>query len=419
MNILISCASDVFGESGPFSESLISYEMVKRLAARGHQLHVFSAKIEVEHHIPNVTLHEIGGYTLFKEGDQGLKERINWWKYSIRSYLKGRALLSQVDLVHHIFPSYPYHFSFLANSPKPFILGPMPLISKGPGADQALPPKNPSENKITFQKILRGIFNKLKNLLGRLEQAKSSRLWIKTLRKSNKLLLQLEQTKIDIPEEFHSKSIVTHYGVDTAIFEPTTINNHNPTVLFVGSLLPSKGLRYLIEAMPSVIARSPDTRLIVVGCGSGQSKLEELVHALQIEQNVKFEGSVDHRKIAPYFQQCDVFCLPTLSEAFGTVLLEAMSCAKPIVATNVGGVPDVVEHGRSGLIVPLKESKALAQAIITLFENPGLREKMGQHNRKLCEQKYDWSNIIDDIEEIYQTNGAHRTSMRGAVIQRT
>lgn len=418
MNILISCASDIFGQSRPLSESLISYEMVKRLADRGHQLHVFSPKIEVEHPLPNTTLHEIGGYTLFKEGDQGLKEKINWWNYSIRSYLKSRALMDQVDLVHHIFPSYPFHFSFIANLSKPFIIGPMPLISKGPGEEQVIPSRSPSNKKITMERIGRYIVNRSKNLLTKLELSMSSRLWMKTLRKSNKLLLQLERTKIDIPEEFHSKSIVTYYGVDTTIFKPTTSSNQNPTVLFVGSLLPSKGLRYLLEAMPSVIAEFPNVKLMIVGSGSGQLQLEKSVNALRIGQNVRFEGSVEHRKIAPYFQQCDIFCLPTLSEGFGTVLLEAMSCAKPIVATDVGGVPEVMHHGKSGLIVPPKESKALAQAIITLFQNPDLREKMGHYNRKLCEQKYDWSNIIDVIEEIYQTNGAHRTSMRGAAIQR-
>jgi len=404
LNILISSASDIFGDSGPFSESIICYEIVKRLAERGHQLHVFSPRIDVKEPIPNVRLHEIGGYTLFNEGKQGAQERINWWKYSLRSRLKGRILLKHIDLVHHILPSYPFHFSLLAGLPRPFILGPMPLVSKGEAAKEVSSDKETTKNGAARAKAGYVSTDRLKGLLTRVESKASAHFWTKMLHRSDNLLLQLDKVKTDIPAVSHCKSVVTYLGVDTSQFQPGKRTSSDPTILFVGSLVESKGLKYLIEAMPRIVNGFPGARLVVIGRGSGQNGFRELARTLHVEKNVLFEGFVEHGAIHSYFQQCDIFCLPTLSEAFGMVLLEAMSCAKPVVATNVGGIPEIVEHGRSGLLVPPSNSQALAEAITSLLQDADLRGKMGRHNRTLCEQRYDWDKIIDVIEEVYESH---------------
>ncbi|HKV45504.1 MAG TPA: glycosyltransferase family 4 protein [bacterium] len=140
-------------------------------------------------------------------------------------------------------------------------------------------------------------------------------------------------------------------------------------VVFVGRLIRLKGVAHLIGAMPRVLARCPGTRLVLVGDGEERSRLEEAAGALP-PGCVAFAGAREHEEVIRYMQAADVFVLPSLIESFGIVLVEAMSCGLPIVASNIMGIPAVVEDGVNGFLVPPGDEAALADRVIRLLTDP-------------------------------------------------
>ncbi len=175
-------------------------------------------------------------------------------------------------------------------------------------------------------------------------------------------------------------------------------------ILFVGNIHPYKGTDVLIKAMPKIVKHVPDTELVFVGKGVMKNALEMLSKRLGVENYVKFAGFVEDGLKPFYYNAADVFCLPSTmsTESFGIVNLEAMACGVPIVASKVGGIPDVVKDGENGLLVPPKDSEALADAIIYLLKNEDVREKMGKNGRKKVED-YPWERIAEETEKVYSS----------------
>jgi glycosyltransferase involved in cell wall biosynthesis len=174
-------------------------------------------------------------------------------------------------------------------------------------------------------------------------------------------------------------------------------------ILFLGVLHPKKGPDVLIKAMPQIISKVPNAELLVAGDGVMKEYLEALVNKLGINRYVKFVGFVEDNIKPMYYKAADVFCLPSTmtTESFGIVNLEAMACGVPIVASKIGGIPDVVKDRENGLLVPPKDTSTLASMIIYLLENEGLRKKMGGNARKKVEN-YSWEKIAEMTEKVYE-----------------
>ncbi|MCW8816356.1 MAG: glycosyltransferase family 4 protein, partial [Ignavibacteriaceae bacterium] len=156
-----------------------------------------------------------------------------------------------------------------------------------------------------------------------------------------------------------------------------SISNKKELVIgTVGRLEPEKGLNYLLLAMKIILTRFPTVKLDIIGDGSALSELKNLSSKLNISNSVNFLGKfVD---VIPFYNRMDIFVLPSILEGFGIVLLEAMAAGIPIVATNVDGIREVVINMRSGLLVPPKSPKAIADAITNLIDNPQLRTNLVQ-----------------------------------------
>ena len=145
---------------------------------------------------------------------------------------------------------------------------------------------------------------------------------------------------------------------------------------FTGGLLPVKGHRYLLAALPKVLKAVPDVWVMLAGGGSLRDELVQMAAALDIRDRVKFLG---HRNdIMRIIHAYDVVALTSLSESMPYSLLEGMSFGKPIVASAVGGVPEVVEDGVTGLLVPPGDVNAIAEALIQILQDPEKRALMGQ-----------------------------------------
>jgi glycosyltransferase involved in cell wall biosynthesis len=176
-------------------------------------------------------------------------------------------------------------------------------------------------------------------------------------------------------------------------------------ILFVGRLNPVKGVQYLIQAMKIVHDKMPDTRLILVGEGIERERLEVLSIQLGIQQYVQFIGEVPHEKVQTIMQRADIFVLPSLSEGFPNVLLEAMACGLPVIASRVGGIPDIITNEINGYLVEIKDVDDMANKILLLLSDDGLRKKISDNNQHLV-KKYAWDNVIFELEKIYNLSNS-------------
>jgi glycosyltransferase involved in cell wall biosynthesis len=132
-----------------------------------------------------------------------------------------------------------------------------------------------------------------------------------------------------------------------------------------------------------------------------------LADRLGVSENVTFHGRVDDEELADMYACGDVFVLPAIvdshgdTEGLGVVLLEAMSYRKPVIGTNVGGIPDIIHHEVTGLLVEQKDPGALAEAIERLFEDREFARRLGQQGAAYVQQRFDWSHIVDQVEALY------------------
>jgi len=211
--------------------------------------------------------------------------------------------------------------------------------------------------------------------------------------------------------EFVSKYVPGNYdiipnGVDLEHFSPDVppideFCDGKMNILFAGRLEKRKGVKYLLEAYHQVKQEIPNSRLIIVGPGTRlRGKYEKQVRRNKLE-DVVFTGYVAADELPRYYQTADVFCAPAIDqESFGIVLLEAMALGKPIVASNIDGYASVMTPGAEGLLVPPKDEKALAQALISLMTNKSLRQQMGATGR-LKAQEYSWERIAQRVLNYY------------------
>jgi len=171
--------------------------------------------------------------------------------------------------------------------------------------------------------------------------------------------------------------------------------------LFVGRLERRKGLNYLIRAYQQIKAEIPNSRLIIVGPGTRLRKKYEKQVKKSGVKDVVFTGYVSYDELPRYYKTADIFCAPaTDCESFGIVLLEAMAMGKPVVASDIEGYAMVVAHGVDGLLVPPRDSKMLAQALISLATNEPLRQQMGAKGR-IKAQEYAWKHIAQRVLDYY------------------
>jgi glycosyltransferase involved in cell wall biosynthesis/MoaA/NifB/PqqE/SkfB family radical SAM enzyme len=166
----------------------------------------------------------------------------------------------------------------------------------------------------------------------------------------------------------------------------------------VAKLREEKGIEYLLKSIPMVLNSFPNSIFLIVGDGCLRSKLENLARELKISQNVIFVGYCE--KVKNFYSIFDMKVLPSLTEGFGLVIVEAMRMGKPIVATYVGGVKEILRDGETGLFVPPKDPKALAEKIIYLLENKDEAKCLGVKAKEES-KKYDINLYVRKLEELY------------------
>jgi glycosyltransferase involved in cell wall biosynthesis len=198
--------------------------------------------------------------------------------------------------------------------------------------------------------------------------------------------------------------VVVPYGVDLERFKPAPREERDTVVIgAVSRLSPEKGLDYLLQSFAQLRQRlRQPLALRLAGDGPEEGKLRNLARRLGIESDVEFRGWVAHEQLPAFLQEIDVFALPSTWEGFGVAAVEASAMALPVVATNVYGIPDAVLDGRTGILVPPRDSDALAAALETLVADAAERRRLGESGREYVASQYDWRRNIAQMDRIYE-----------------
>ncbi len=196
--------------------------------------------------------------------------------------------------------------------------------------------------------------------------------------------------------------LVIPNGVDTRSFAPVPAELRDDTVLFVGSLIERKGPKYLLAAMKRVLAVLPSYQLVVVGEGPQHEMLRNLAESLDIAQHVVFMGFQSQDQVRVQMQRARLLVLPSLEEGQGVVLLEALACGTPVVASRVDGIPEVVTDD-VGVLVPPADPEALSEAILSILTRPERWGAMSRSARERAAEHYDWGRLADQYLMAYKS----------------
>ncbi|MDH3364845.1 MAG: glycosyltransferase family 4 protein [Thermoplasmata archaeon] len=209
------------------------------------------------------------------------------------------------------------------------------------------------------------------------------------------LFVVSEYWRNELKRDYGLDSVVAYNGIDLEDFGSVPERRTaQPTILFVGGLESRKGLEYLILALPHVLKAAPDARLRIVAKAGFRGVdnaewFELLAERAGVRDGIDFYESVGQQELMQFYSDADVVVLPSRNEGWGLSLMEAMAFEKPVVATRVGGIPELVRDGVDGILVDPGDLRALSEAITSLLSDSGLRTRMGLSGRERVTQ-YRW-----------------------------
>lgn len=247
----------------------------------------------------------------------------------------------------------------------------------------------------------------------RLIQLFYNRLATSVLCKAQKILVHSSDEKrmlrnIGFP---YNKMEVIYNGVDIQKFHPKingsilrnrlNLKASDHVILFVGRLTLRKGCHFLVKALPHILEKVADTVLIIIGEGAEMPRLKNLVAQLSLEDNVIFLGSFSNKELPLAYAVSDAIALPSLGEGLPLVLLEGMASGKPVIATNVGGNPEIINMTNCGILVPAGDVKKLAEAIVRVLLDEELANYLGRNGREWAEREFNWATVTEHVCKFY------------------
>ncbi len=200
--------------------------------------------------------------------------------------------------------------------------------------------------------------------------------------------------RFQVPE---SKISIMGSAVDTKTFHPGNSTPPENKILYVGDLERWKGIDYLIKAWKQIYKRYPSSKFIVVGDGSEKTKIIQQRSKLPIE----YLGQKKHEEIAKIMRYSTILVLPSLMEGLPNVLLEALASGIPVIATNVGGIPEIIQNEKTGLLIRPKNVQDLISSLSYLIEEENLRNTLSKNGLQFIKQNFSWDSLVNKIETIY------------------
>jgi glycosyltransferase involved in cell wall biosynthesis len=358
----------------------VSYEQSKRLTEFGY---VLTSKIKGQNERP------AKGIRVFPYPTLNLAERIGvpYPVLSFKAYRNFVQVIKKCDLVHahgHVYMSSYMAGKVAKKYKKPFIV-------------------TQHNTFIDYQSWL-NILEHLNDLAIGKSVLKHANRIITVSKETMKYVLKLGADK--------SKTSVIYNGVDTNYFHPVNkkesrkklgLPKNRKIILSVRRLVYKNGLDTLIESIPLLTRDHPDLLFVVAGKGPSRKLIENRVKELGIDANIKLTGFVPDRLLPVYYDAADYFVIPSASgEGLPLVLLEAMACGLPVIATTVGGTPEIIKHMKNGVLVPPRNPEAMAETISKILSEERLGPTIGEEARRIVENRFTWEKNLHQLQEIYK-----------------
>jgi L-malate glycosyltransferase len=385
LTIFVPHCSELLTDHRPHGDGLVCHALISRLAERGHQLYIAAPRTDLQNELPpGAHLYDLKA----RPGD-GVASRLHYmWR--VRKLFHSLQVRTQFDLVHQLNPVFTGVSVALAGCGLPVLLG--PLYSRWPNDPTALSSSRPGWQS--------SLLEKGRTLAALLQQNLADCL----LPATTGALGQIVRGP-----RCPSNVEIFPPGVDSTTFCPGPSGKANlandgvsgpVTILFLANVLRRKGIFDLLQAFDRVVQRCPQSRLTVSGTGSQLVEAQSIASTLRGRDHVRFVGHQSRAGTIALYQSADIYCLPSHGEPYGVTATEAMSCGKPLVVTDAGGLGGLVDD-QGGLRVPVANPERLADALCTLIADPARRQAMGEHNRCRVLETMTWDRVVDRLEEIY------------------
>jgi glycosyltransferase involved in cell wall biosynthesis len=361
----------------------VSYEQSKRLTQSGYQIDVLTSKFEGRNTNP------AKGIRIYHYPSLSIAKRfgVPYPIISFKAYKTFVQHIKKCDLVHahgHVYMS-SYMAGMVAKKyKKPFIV-------------------TQHNTFIDYQSLL-NMAEHLNDLtIGKSVLKRADRI-ITVSKETMKYVLKLGADK--------SKTSVIYNGVDVDTFCPTNkkenrkklgLPKNRKIILSARRLVYKNGLGTLIESVPLVAQNHPDVLFVVAGKGPSRKLIEDRIKELGIDNNIKLTGFVPDNLLPSYYGAADYFILPSASgEGLPLVLLEAMACGLPVIATTVGGTPEIVKHMKNGVLVPPRNPEAMAETTAKILSDERLGPSIGEKARRIIEDRFTWEENVSQLQDIYK-----------------
>lgn len=235
------------------------------------------------------------------------------------------------------------------------------------------------------------------------------------LKRSDEIIAVSKYTKKELLKNYNlnaNKINVIYNGVDVNKFKPAKDKNkikrelglnNDKIILCVGRLYSRKGLPTLLRAAPLILRRFRNVKFVISGKGfrNEEDRFKAFANHLKVGKNISFIGYFPDERLPKLYQAADIFVLPSTYENMPFALLEAMATALPVVTTNVGGIPEVINDGKNGLLFNPLDFCGLADKVLYLLENPAFASEIGFSGRRTVEERFDWRRIVEQSLEVY------------------
>jgi glycosyltransferase involved in cell wall biosynthesis len=371
LRLFIAHASALLTDHEPHGDGLVALNFLRALAERGHELDVATQDVAIRGSLPpNLRLHRIMG-----GGELGTSRRL---RYAIRvgRLYRRLARVGSYDLIHQFNPVDVGLTTFLPNGPTPIVLGPY----------WAPWPTQPRRS------LAWAPYTTVRAGLQWREQRRAAAILVSVPAGAVNVLSRRARLRI----------VVVAPGIDLDVFHPAAPGEQpeRPSVLFLGALERRKGVDTLLDAFAAVARARPDVQLLLAGSGSLEAELKARAAREQVAERVELLGRVGREDVPGLLRSSTLLALPSLGEPFGMSALEALASGLPVVATNAGGVAELVPDDGNRKVPP-GDTAALAGALEELLAlGPEQRAALGARNRALAET-YSWKVAIDRLEAIY------------------
>lgn len=371
------CCYPTFGGSG-----IVATELGLALAARGHRIHFITTGVprRLNHCPSNVTLHEVAvrSYPMFSQPPYSL---------ALASKLVAVAKWKQLDILH-VHYAIPHAASAVmakdilgSDAPK--------LVTTLHGTDVTM-----LAHDEDYRPVIRWSID-------RSDAVTTPSQWLLDDVCSS---LKLSQTLSVIPN-FVDVEQYTPEGRDRDVIQGLFVGNgykplapHHPVLVHVSNFRPVKQVHQVIEMFHRV-NQSRESRLVLVGDGPQRSQVEAQVRRLGLEHHVRFVGKV--RDVVRIVRAADLFVLPSASESFGLAALEAQACGVPVIASAVGGLPEVIVHQETGILTQLNDVQAMAEAAVALLDDPARLDAMRRASRERAVERFQRDAVVEQYEQLY------------------